>query len=95
MKDYIRKKRHEKDLILRVKRVTQGYLNYFAIIDNHKRVSEFIFEVKQMLFKWLNQRSQRRSFEWDSFGRILRKLAFPEARVLKNPFFHSRHVVCR
>ena len=95
IKDYIRKNRHSKDLLLRMKRVTQGYLNYFAITDNEKRISEFTCEVKRMLFKWLNRRSQRRSFEWEQFGQILKRVAFPEARILKHPFFDSRPLVCR
>ena len=95
MKDHIRKHRHEKDLILQVKRVVQGWLNYYAITDNAKRCSEFTCEVKRLLFKWLNRRSQRRSFEWDEFGRTLRKLAFPDGKILKDPFFGSRPLVCR
>ena len=91
IKDYVRKNRHRKDLLLRMKRVTQGYLNYFAIKDNQKRVSAFTCEVKRILFKWLNRRSQRRSFEWEQFGRILKRVAFPEACILnKDPFFGSR-----
>jgi RNA-directed DNA polymerase len=95
IKEYIRKNRHEKDLLLRIKRVTQGYLNYFAVTDNEKRISQFVFEVKRMLFKWLNRRSNRRSFEWVRFAQILKRIAFPEPKVLKNPFFYSRPTMCR
>ena len=95
IKAYIRKNRHSKDLLQRMKRVTQGYLNYFAIKDNHKRISEFICEVERMLFKWMNRRSQRRSFEWKQFKQIQKRIAFPEARILKDPFFGSRPMVCR
>jgi group II intron reverse transcriptase/maturase len=58
----IRKNRHRTDLVARVKRVTQGYLNYFAINDNSRRISQFINEVKRTLFKYLNRRSQRHNF---------------------------------
>jgi RNA-directed DNA polymerase len=95
MKDHIRKHRHEKDLLLQAKRVVQGWLNYYAITDNQKRVSGFICEVKRMLFKWLNRRSQKQSFEWEQFGRTLRKIGFPEGHILKDPFFGSRPLVCR
>jgi group II intron reverse transcriptase/maturase len=95
IQDHIRKHRHEKNLILQVKRVVQGWLNYYAITDNQKRVSEFTCEVRRMLFKWLNRRSQKRSFEWEQFDRTLRKIGFPEAHILKDPFFGSRPLVCR
>jgi len=62
---YIRANRHETDLIMLVKRVTQGYLNYFAINDNQKRVSQFVEEIKRILFNHLNRRGQKRSVNWD------------------------------
>lgn len=86
----IRKNRHQKDLVARVKRVTQGYLNYFAINDNAKRISQFVNEVKRLLYKYLNRRSQRRSFNWPQFTEILRKENFPDARILRNLFFDLR-----
>lgn len=96
IKAYIRKHRHEKDLILRVKRIIQGYLNYFAVKDNSKRISQFVTEVRKFLFKYLNRRSQRCSFDWDQFQQILKRVEFPEARILKDPFFSSRQPsVCR
>jgi RNA-directed DNA polymerase len=96
MKAFIRQHRHEKDLILRVKRATQGYLNYFAITDNRKRACAFTCVVKRVLFKWLNRRSQKQCFEWDQFNRILTKLKFPVVHILKNPFCRSRPLpVCR
>lgn len=87
MKLFIRKNRHEKDLLLRAKRATQGYLNYFAITDNRKRIFQFIHEVERLLFKYLNRRSQRHSFEWTRFHQILKNVNFPEGRILKKPFF--------
>jgi len=84
----IRKNRHQKDLVARVKRVTQGYLNYFAINDNQKRISQFVHEVKKTLFKYLNRRSQRKSFDWFQFTKLLQKEKFPEARILRQLFFN-------
>ena len=95
IKDHIRKNRHQKDLVKQIKRVTQGHLNYFAITDNLQRISDFTCEVKRMLFKWLNRRSQRRSYDWERFGNLLKRIAFPEPRILKHPFFAPRPEVCR
>ena len=95
MKSFVRKHRHQKDLIARVTRVVQGYLNYFAVTDNFKRISQFVYEVRRLLFKWLNRRSQRRSFTWEQFGKLLLKLSFPQARILRNPFYDSRPTVYR
>jgi hypothetical protein len=66
----------------------KGYLNYFAINDNARRVSQFLQEVKKMLFKYLNRRSQKRSMNWQKFISILNKLGFPRKITLKNLFFN-------
>jgi len=86
----IRKNRHEKNLIARMKRVTTGYLNYFAINDNNKRAAQFVNEVKWMLFKYRNRRGQQRSYDWPTFTRILRKEKFPEPHIRHHLFFNLK-----
>jgi RNA-directed DNA polymerase len=86
---YIRKHRHEKHLITRILQVVRGYLNYFAINDNGKRCLQFLQEVKSILFKWLNRRSQKRSMTWERFEQVLEKVGFPKTVHLKNLFFDS------
>ena len=95
IKNYIRKHRHDKDLLIRMKRITQGYLNYFAITDNERRIRQFVQEVQKLLFKWLNRRSQKQCFTWERFQRTLKRVDFPEAYILHKPFFISRQMVCR
>jgi group II intron reverse transcriptase/maturase len=47
----------------------RGHFNYFGVSDNSRGVTRFEQEVHKLLFKWLNRRSQRRSFTWESFLR--------------------------
>lgn len=86
----IRKNLHKRRLVARVKRVVLGYLNYFAINDNGKRITQFVDEVRELLFKYLNRRSQRRSFDWPTFNKILIKEEFPRAIILHNLFFNLK-----
>jgi RNA-directed DNA polymerase len=81
IKTMIQKHRHNPSLIDHVIRVVEGYLNYFAVNDNIGRVSAFTNEVRRTLFKYLNRRSQRRSFTWEQFTRKLKSMGFPEAYV--------------
>jgi RNA-directed DNA polymerase len=86
---FIRQHRHEKDLLTRILRVVRGYLNYFAINDNLKRCSQFLFEVTRALFKWLNRRSQKRSITWERFTQVLEKISFPRKVRLQSLFYSS------
>lgn len=45
----------------------RGYNNYYGLIGNYSSLSRFYEHVKRILYKWLNRRSQRRSFNLAEF----------------------------
>jgi len=51
----------------------QGHYNYFGFWMNRQKLVHFYSEAIKALFKWLNRRSQKSSYSWESF---LRKLEF-------------------
>ena len=51
----------------------QGYYNYYGLRGNYDSLEEFFEQAKKILFKWLNRRSQRKSFSWDEFKKVLKK----------------------
>jgi RNA-directed DNA polymerase len=63
-----------------------GHLNYFAITDNYTMCQNFKREVEGLLFKWLNRRSQRRSYNWERFYDALAWVGWPSV--------HIRHNLC-
>ena len=67
----------------RINLALQGYYNYYCITDNIYDVRNFYDKVKQLLFKWMNRRSQKKSFSWEKFRLFLQKypLISPEIRV--------------
>ena len=48
-----------------------GHFNYFGVMFNESKLSYFRFVCIGALFKWLNRRSQKRSFSWAQFERKL------------------------
>lgn len=89
MKEYIQTNRHKKDLLKVTARVVQGYLNYFAINDNSRRINMFVKEVRCLLFKWLNRRSQKKNLTWEKFNSTLNRINFPQPKILHDLFFNS------
>jgi RNA-directed DNA polymerase len=45
----------------------QGHLQYFGVRGNSRSLGSYVFHVTRLLFKWINRRSQRRSFNWERF----------------------------
>jgi RNA-directed DNA polymerase len=60
----------------------RGHFNYFGVSDNSRALEQFGFEVRRLLFKWLNRRSQRRSFTWVSFSRYAARYPLPRPKRL-------------
>jgi RNA-directed DNA polymerase len=46
----------------------QGHLQYFGVRGNSRSLANYVFQVKRRFFKWVNRRSQRRSFNWTRFN---------------------------
>jgi len=58
-----------------------GYYRYYGITDNTKPLVNFRTEVGKLLFKWLNRRSQKRSFDWNKFNLFLRRYPLPYPKI--------------
>lgn len=69
-----------------IKAKIQGHCNYYGITDNRRAVGNFIFECRRLIFKWLNRRSQRKSFNWDKFALFLKKYPLPTTKTHVNIF---------
>ena len=69
-----------------IKSKIQGHCNYYGITDNRRMVGNFIDECRSLLFKWLNRRSQKRSFDWGKFMLFLNKYPLPRVKTYVNIF---------
>ncbi|CEI84586.1 Group II intron-encoded protein LtrA [Oceanobacillus oncorhynchi] len=70
----------------------QGYYNYYCITDNAYEVKNFWDKVKQLLFKWMNRRSQKKSFSWEKFQRFLQKYPLISPRIKVNIYSLRKHL---
>lgn len=49
----------------------RGYVNYYGVIGNLDRLEKFFYGMRRILFKWLNRRSERASYNWKGFSQML------------------------
>ncbi|KQL18363.1 hypothetical protein AN957_07105 [Cytobacillus solani] len=85
-KEWMKKNRNKNIHIImdRFRRSLIGYYNYYCITDNSLNVSNFKCKIEGLLFKWLNRRSQRKSFTWDKFRLFLDKYPLPSPKIKVN-----------
>ena len=86
VKVWLKDARHEDvDVIVKtISRKLMGHYRYYGITDNSKMLGRFKYEVSKLLFKWLNRRSQRRSFTYETYNRFLGRHPLPEPRIYVN-----------
>lgn len=63
----------------------RGYSNYYGVIGNSKSLNEFNFHTRKILHKWLNRRSQRKSFTWKEFDAKMNRYGLKTPKVVEKP----------
>jgi len=81
--EWIREHRHTKlrQLMKTVAQKHQGHWNYYGIIGNSQSLSDYRTLTLRALHYWLNRRSQRRSYTWRTFNRLLKCFGVPLPRI--------------
>ncbi len=72
------------DMIQAARRKIIGHLSYYGITDNIAQCKRFVYWATRILFKWLNRKSQRRTYNWAQFNQALKQLQWPVASIRKD-----------
>lgn len=70
-----------------------GHWNYYGVHYNSDSLWEFYQQSCRIVFKWLNRRSQRRSYSWDRFKAMLVRYEIPKPRIVE-PAVKRRFACC-
>jgi RNA-directed DNA polymerase len=63
----------------------RGYYNYYGVHGNSASLKQFFDGTLRILLKWLNRRSQRRSYNWQGFKDILEHFKVERPRIIAHP----------
>ena len=69
------------DTIAYLNKVLLGYYCFYGITDNLRSLQIFYDRVKQILFYWLNRRSQKKSYTWEGFNDLLKVLPLNKPKI--------------
>ncbi len=61
----------------------RGYFNYYGIRGNSHRINRFYYIITKTLYKWLNRRSQKRSFNLDEFNEKMNYYGLIKPRIMR------------
>ncbi len=87
LKEWLRKSRSLplREIIATLRRKLRGVWNYYGVIGNSERMHKFAWFAQQLVFKWLNRRSQRRSFTMTGFVEAWRRWKIPMPGIVEHP----------
>jgi RNA-directed DNA polymerase len=85
--EWCKKNRHLKTRFLfkRLNAKLRGYYNYYGVHGNYAGLKQFYGGAMRILFKWLNRRSHRRSYNWIGFKEMLDHFKVEEPRIVGRP----------
>jgi hypothetical protein len=63
----------------------RGYYNYYGVNGNSPSLHQFFDCAIRILYKWLNRRSQRRSYNWAGFRELLQRFRVERPRIVGRP----------
>jgi RNA-directed DNA polymerase len=91
MKAWLKAARHlpKKQFFQTLKRKLIGHYNYYYVRGNSRSVWSFYSEVIKYAKKWLNRRSQRKSYNWDKFKRVLEYTGIPRPKPTEKRRLHQ------
>jgi len=82
--EWARRMRNQEKLLRLWKRFCAklgGHIAYFGVSFNGRAVHHFLQAAIRILFKWLNRRSQRKSFTWAQFVLFMQAHPLPKVRI--------------
>lgn len=74
------------EIMEKLKQKLVGYYRYYCITDIMKNVRKYEKRVLLLVYKWLNRRSQRKSYDWGQFRKMLNSYKLPKPKLYVSIF---------
>lgn len=72
------------DIFRKTNQILIGYYHYYGITDNGQSLQRMERKVENLLFYWLNHRSQKRSYNWEGFLELLKAFPLVKPKIYVN-----------
>jgi len=59
----------------------QGHYNYYGLSGNFESIRRYHHKVMSLVFKWMNRRSQKRTWNWETFWEYVGKHPLPKPKL--------------
>ncbi|MEK4005430.1 group II intron reverse transcriptase/maturase [Paenibacillus sp. FSL H3-0333] len=86
MKSWVRWNRHlkQEEFLGVIRSKLSGHYRYYGITDNSQKMKAYYMQTLDLIYKWLNRRSQRKSYTRERFYEVLKEFKLPKPRIYVN-----------
>jgi hypothetical protein len=84
VKDWVRLNRFNGTILTIWKefcRKIRGHIVYFGVTNNSQSVVNFCQKARRIFYRWMNRRSQKRSFNWEQSSIFEKQYPMPKVRI--------------
>jgi group II intron reverse transcriptase/maturase len=74
------------DIIRKTVSKLRGHYGYYGVTDNSKGISAYFYQVRGLLYKWLNRRGKKGCYSWEKFAKLLARYPLPTPRIMVKLF---------
>jgi RNA-directed DNA polymerase len=78
------------EIIATLKNKLRGVWNYYGVIGNSERNCRFAWFAQRLVYKWLNRRSQRHSYNMTAFLEAWSRWEIPMPSIVEKPWAQAR-----
>lgn len=92
---WFKENRHRRlpELFRRLNAKLKGYFNYYGVHGNIRSLEYFYYQVIRQIWKYLNRRSQRKSYNWDGFRQLLTQFGVEKPHIVHRPRWERKAFV--
>jgi hypothetical protein len=66
-----------------------GHYRYYGVSGNMEGLKQYYWTTLRLTFKWVNRRSQKKSYTWEKFRRVLTWNPLPQPKIYHAPYHPS------
>src|SRR5690606_22585147 len=87
LKEWMHKNRSRplKEIAVTLRRKFLGYFNYYGVIGNSDSLWRYWRESQKIIYRSLNRRSQRKSYNWTGFNQMWKTLGIANPKIMEKP----------
>jgi group II intron reverse transcriptase/maturase len=64
----------------------KGHYGYYGVTDNIQGINAYYYQLRGILYKWLNRRGKKGCYSWEKFAKLMARYPLPAPKIMVKLF---------